>query len=163
MTCVLALDLSSTSTGVCIDNDEEEWCNTLTWAPKGALLARARIMRDNAREGLRFTPDLVVIEGIATRHTQTAIAIGFVHALVLDAISDHVKVLTVSPAALKKFATGKGNADKDAMLVAAIRAGSECDTNDQADAFWLWSLGHATLGEWKVPQTAYRTAVLEAP
>jgi Holliday junction resolvasome RuvABC endonuclease subunit len=164
MNCVIAMDLSSTSTGVCIDSEDGSGEGiTLTWAPKGNLLTRARVMRDNARDGLRFNPDVVVIEAIATRHTQTAIAIGYVHALVLDAISDHVPVITVSPASLKKWATGKGNADKTAMLLAAKREGWQDPpgaTDDQADAWWLWALGHATEGTWKVPETAYRRAVL---
>jgi Holliday junction resolvasome RuvABC endonuclease subunit len=162
MSLVIAMDLSSTSTGLCWDDDTDEG-TTLTWAPKGNLLTRARVMRDNARDGLRFNPDLVVIEAIATRHTQTAIAIAYVHALVLDAIADHVPVLAVSPAALKKWATGKGNADKTAMLLAAKREGWQDPlgaTDDQADAWWLWTLGHATEGTWKVPETAYRRAVL---
>jgi hypothetical protein len=55
----------------------------------------------------------------------------------------------VAPATLKKFATGKGNADKDAMIAAAVRRLAEdtsrlaetCRkgmTHNTADALWLY-------------------------
>jgi len=166
MAAVLGLDLSSTATGICCEpgifgHERQTW----TISPKGALLYRARQMRTSAKIAAQEpTADLVVVEAIATRHTQTAIAIATVHALVLDAIADDYRVLTVSPAELKKFATGKGNADKTAMLLAAKREGwidPPGATDDQADAWWLWVLGHAALGTWHVPQTAYRTAVID--
>lgn len=152
---ILALDLSSTSTGVCFDGE------TSTIAPKGTLIERARAMRDEIRHLLIPAPDLVVIEGIGTRHVQTAIAIATVHALVLDECHGYAPVLTVSPASLKRFATGKGNANKDAMLVAAIKVGSDAVTNDAADAWWLWTIGMALHDWWEVPCTAYRTDVLQ--
>lgn len=44
----------------------------------------------------------------------------------------------VSPASLKKFTTGKGNANKDEMLAAAIRHyGYEGSNNNEADAWML--------------------------
>lgn len=153
---ILALDLSSTSTGVCFDGE------TSTIAPKGTLIERARQMRDEIRHLLIPSPDLVVMEAIGTRHVQTAIAIATVHALILDECYGYADVLTVSPATLKKFATSKGNANKDAMLVAGIREGSVAETNDTMDAWWLWVLGSALLyDEWRVRDHAYRRDVVK--
>lgn len=153
---ILALDLSSTSTGVCFDGE------THTIAPKGTLIERARAMRDEIRHLLIPAPELVVIEAIGTRHVQTAIAIATVHALVLDECYGYASTLIVPPASLKKWATGKGNANKDAMLVAGIKAGSTAETNDEMDAWWLWTLGEAFLNaRWEVPLNGYRSAVLE--
>lgn len=167
---VLALDLSSTATGICEDVSNlgilgepgTGW--TATHAPKGDLLTRARSMRNTAESYAR-NHDLVVIEAIGTAYVGTAIAIATVHALVLDAIADDHRILVVSPKELKKWATGKGNADKTAMLLAAKRSGwvdPPGATDDQADAWWLWTIGHATRGLWKVPETAYRAEVLDA-
>ena len=152
---ILALDLSSTSTGVCLDGD------TFIIAPKGNLLERAREMREEIKHYLIPAPDLVVAEAIGTRHVQTAIAIATVHALVLDEVVGYCPLLVVSPAQVKKFATSKGNANKDAMLVAGIREGSTAETNDEMDAWWLWVLGAAHLdGEWRVLDHAYRRSVV---
>jgi len=152
---ILGIDLSSTSTGVCFDGE------TSTIAPKGTLIERARAMRDEIRHLLIPAPDLVVLEAIGTRHVQTAIAIATVHALVLDECHGYASVLTVSPASLKKWATSKGNANKDAMLVAGLKAGSTAETNDEMDAWWLWTVGEALRGRWHVTATDYRRTVLD--
>ena len=50
----------------------------------------------------------------------------------------------MAPATLKRFATGKGNATKDATLAAAIRRfGFEGDDNNAADAWLLRAMGLA--------------------
>lgn len=51
----------------------------------------------------------------------------------------HAKVLTVPVATLKKHATGKGNAPKEAMMAAAAARWPEerIGSTDQADALWL--------------------------
>jgi hypothetical protein len=154
---IVGLDLSSTATGICVDG--------VTWtvAPKGTLLERARVMRSAAYEACHGV-DLVVVEAIGTRFVGTAIAIATVHALTLDRLDQcgH-EVLTVAPNQLKKWATGKGNADKTAMVTAAMRAGwdapDDC-TDDQADAWWLWTIGCAVKGEPVVTMTGYREALL---
>lgn len=48
----------------------------------------------------------------------------------------------ISPSAIKKHATGKGNAKKDAMLIAAARRWPDIDIadNNHADALWLLDL-----------------------
>lgn len=151
---ILGLDLSSTSTGVCFDG------TTSTIAPKGTLIERARDMRAELRHLFIPAPDLVVIEAIGTRFVGTAIAMATVHALILDELEGYAPTLMVEPAVLKRFATGKGNANKDAMLVAGIKAGSVAETNDEMDAWWLWVLGEAHHGRWHVTPTEYRRAVL---
>lgn len=67
----------------------------------------------------------------------------------------------VSPTALKKFATGKGTAKKNEMLLAVYRKwGVEFSNDDMSDAFSLGRLGLAILSG--QPETAYEAAVLNA-
>ena len=56
--------------------------------------------------------------------------------------------MTIPPASLKMYATGKGNASKDAVLAAAIRRypDVEFDGNDAADALILAAMGADHLG-----------------
>lgn len=157
MSVVVGLDLSSTSTGICAAGN----CRTIT--PKGDLLNRARTIANEIRP-TALTANLLVIEAIGTRHVNTAIAIATVHALTLDRLHNLIgpRIIKIPPAVLKKWATGRGNANKDHMLAAAIRNGCPADDNDGADAWWLWTIGEAIEGRWHIDHTAYRTDVLEA-
>ena len=60
---------------------------------------------------------------------------------------DGIPFVEVSPATLKVYATGKGNASKDIVLVAGVKwLGLECG-NDEMDAAWLRALVLDKLGE----------------
>ena len=50
---------------------------------------------------------------------------------------------------IKKFATGKGNSNKDAMVAAARARWPELNITDdnQADALWLWAWAQEKYGE----------------
>lgn len=52
-----------------------------------------------------------------------------------------VPFVLVAPKALKKFATGNGNASKDEMVAACKAAGGVPANDDEADAFWLRRYG----------------------
>ncbi len=154
---VIGLDLSSTRTGICLPDGTTEHIDA-----KGTLYERARQMVDGLRPWMFPPVDLVVVEAIGTRHVQTAIALAYVHAYV-DRMLEWQRVVKVSPALLKKYATGKGNADKHAMTMAAIRNGwtSDDSTDDEADAWWLWALGMHLLRHPVVADvTTYRADVV---
>lgn len=59
------------------------------------------------------------------------------------------KVTVVPPAIVKQYATGKGNASKDAVLAAAIKRYPEIDIpgNDIADAVILMAIGRRRAGQ----------------
>lgn len=161
---VIGVDLSSSSTGVCLPDGE-----TLTIAPpsKLGMHQRCRQIRDELNWAIVGNkPDLVVFEAIGTRHVQTAIAIATVHALVRDAIGDAYPIHMVPPTQLKKWATGKGagkGTDKVGMALAAQRNGwapSTAAGDDEADAWWLWTIGRHILGNPVVDETAYRAELL---
>jgi len=69
-------------------------------------------------------------------------------------------VALVAPGALKRFATGKGSADKTAMVIAARdRLGYQAIDHNEADALWLRQIGMHLLG---VPEVDLPKAHLTA-
>jgi crossover junction endodeoxyribonuclease RuvC len=59
-----------------------------------------------------------------------------------------IPFVVIPPSNLKQFATGKGNAKKEEVLAAAIRAlGYLGHSNDEADAIWLWHMAAARYGQ----------------
>ena len=148
---VVGLDLSITATGIC-DVDG----NTFTAGGKAALgderlsvIASAVAEATQPQEvvGRGFVPvDLVVIEDLPT-HAHGAGITGMVHGAVRTCLLTRVPYVLVTPATLKKYATGKGNADKTAMAMAAFkRFGREFPNDNEADAYWLRAAGLDALG-----------------
>lgn len=152
---ILALDLSLRSTGWC---DGEQARTVEFKASRG--ISRLRGIRDvvlalvRGRYRLDFAcfawnADLVVLEGYAfSAHASHAHELGELGGVVRVALADAgIPFVDIPPASLKLFATGKGNANKEAMLAAAIRkldyAGH---SNDEVDALWLhrMALAHYT-------------------
>ncbi len=95
--------------------------------------------------GEKFRPDLVVYEQwIATRTGNASeITAGFTTRIVEFCTERRIDYKGVPPADLKRFTTGKGNANKDAMVAAVERRWGRHITDDnEADAFALlqWAL-----------------------
>lgn len=80
--------------------------------------------------------------------------------LKLIAYQKRVDVLLVPPSNLKKFATGKGDADKP-MVMAAVAEnwGASFKYNDEADAFALMRMGMAYMSR-RPPRESYRRDAL---
>jgi Holliday junction resolvasome RuvABC endonuclease subunit len=154
VTVVLGLDLSSTRTGICANGEVASYT-----PPKGPLLERARATASHIREWA-VTADLIVIEAIGTRMINTAIALATVHAITLDRIDGCCPIQMVAPADLKKFATGRGNADKDTVMLAAAKLEPAIANNDEADSWWLWAIGCGLVDRVTLPG-AYRQAVVD--
>lgn len=161
MTLVVGLDLSSTSAGVCAAGR----CSTI--APAGELLERCREIAATVQP-VALSADLLVVEDIppGTKSARTLIALATVHALVLDRLHGRIGPRIVKPnvSAVKKYATGKGNADKEKVLQAAWRTFGidSVANNDEADATWLYAVGMHLVGEPIVEPTQYRLDVIEA-
>ena len=135
---ILALDLSLTSTG---------------WARYAAGVIRRGHLEPNGLRGydrlewirqraldLAWGCDLVVLEGYSFGSKGNAILnaaeLGGVIRMALHDLG--LTWANVPPAVLKKYATGKGNAGKELVLVEAVkRLGYEGSSNDEADALWL--------------------------
>jgi Holliday junction resolvasome RuvABC endonuclease subunit len=145
VTRVLGLDLSLTATGYAY-NDEV----TGVFRSKSKGMRRLAEIREAVVE-LAYEADLVVIEDYAfSRADAHAHALGELGGVVRLALYERrIPYVDIKASSLKKFATGKGNAPKDAMLAAAIRkfdfAGSD---NNEADAWLLRYMGLAAYVEW---------------
>ena len=142
---VVGLDLSITATGVAYAHG-----GTDVWK----LPAKLRDERLSTIAGCvkiavqDFGPvDLVVIEDLPT-HAHGAGITGMVHGAVrCELLRAGVPYVLVTPATLKKYATGKGNADKTAMTLALYkRTGLELADDNQVDAWWLRAAGLQHLG-----------------
>jgi hypothetical protein len=149
---VVAFDLSLTSTGVADRN------GTRRIIPKSTGCERLAEIRDavlfashKGRWGVNAPsdpPDLVVIEGYSYASGNKAHDVGEMGGVVRLALYEAgIPFEVVSPATIKMFATGKGNASKDDVLLAAVRRlGYEGGSKDEADALWLYALTMHALG-----------------
>lgn len=110
-------------------------------------LVRLAYIRDQVQALLETVePMLVAYEGYAMgrfvgRSFDRAELGGVLKAMCFDR---KIRILLVPPTCLKLFATGKGNADKDAVRVAmAKHRGSFFSSDDEADAYGLLLMGLA--------------------
>jgi crossover junction endodeoxyribonuclease RuvC len=93
--------------------------------------------------------DLVVVEGYAYAAHQMAHQLGEVGGVIKLYLHEHgFRVAVVPPAKLRKYATGAGNAAKEAALATAVkRSGIEFRTHHEAEAWWLRMMGQDAMGE----------------
>jgi hypothetical protein len=129
---VVGLDLSITATGVA---DREGQTYTIKPAPRGD----GRLVEIRDCVGLAVgVAQMVAIEDLPVNAKSAGIT-GMVHGAVRAAlIMWGIRYVLITPASVKKYATGKGNADKTAMALAAFkRAGLEFGDDNQCDAWWL--------------------------
>ncbi|MYT57684.1 hypothetical protein GTW29_13335 [Streptomyces sp. SID7834] len=150
---IIGLDLSLTSTGVCLPDGSTYRIKTRQRDGDRRLLA----IRGSIRAALaEHRPHLAVVEDLP-RHAKGAGIVAKVHGVVVCELLDAgVPFAYVVPATLKKYATDNGNADKRRMADAAyLAAGAEFpgDLNargeggDMCDAWWLRASGHDALGQ----------------
>lgn len=161
---VVGLDLSLTATGVAWPDGR-----TSTLALKTKGVERLDAFYDWASNHIDSVwPDgrttaLTVIEGYSYASKNQAHQAGELGGVVRLALHHAgVPFIDVPPTTVKLYATGKGNAHKDEVLAAAIRAGchDSVTTNDRADAWWLRAIGLHLHGEPVAPETAYRDKAL---
>lgn len=154
----MGLDLSIAATGVA---KRDGTTYTIKPAPRGdRRLTEIRDCVGLAVGGV----DLVVIEDVVVRSPAAAV-IGMVHGAVRAALLEWgIAYAVIAPATLKKFATGKGNADKTAMALALYKRffGLELPDDNQVDAFWLRAAGLQMLGSPLVELPAAQVDALEA-
>lgn len=150
---VLALDLSLTSTGYAHPHGhgtlqprvrpDGRWVN-LTGP------ARLSWIRDEILSLQHdYAIDLVAMEGYSfNSRSSQAHSLGELGGVVRCALHDaDILWIDIPPASIKKYACGKGNADKlDVILAARDRLGYDGKSNDEADALWIYQLVGDALG-----------------
>lgn len=156
MTPVCGLDPSLTGTGISC----AEHTDVLT-PPKGCRgMDRLDWIRTQILEHVNERP-LVVIEGysMGAQRGSAGVAqmLGELGGLIRWTLWKHdIPYVDISPNTLKLFGTGRGNANKDEVLSAAVRAGYEGSSNNGADAFFLRQIGLYSQVRSDVARTAYR-------
>ena len=90
-----------------------------------------------------WKPDNAVIEAYAIYRVSSVVAVVSVGTVVRKLLYDRrIPWVEVPPTTLKKFATGKGNAQKNDMAAAAkAKLGYNSPSDDIIDAVWLAKLG----------------------
>lgn len=156
---IIGLDLSLTNTGVAIIEDGKLVHSCLIKSkPQGDrhIDELKRILGIvNSIVELMVKPDLVVIENLAfmaqgTSLTQLAGLSYIVRSVVMDM---GAKFVLVAPSTLKKFITGKGNGDKNLVLMEVYKRWDVSFTNDnEADSFGLAQIGVELLASNELPQ-----------
>lgn len=134
---ILGLDLSLTSTGWARVAGPRMMAGTLK--PPGRLRGYERLewLAENV-SGIALGADLVAVEGLAPHMIGSSVlqlaGLHYVIGLELHR-AGHI-VVQVDLHAVKGYATGNGNADKDVVLAAAIKRFPAADlaSNDAADA-----------------------------
>lgn len=95
-------------------------------------------------------PDLVVIELLPRAGTRFDPERGYLWWYIVGAfVLRGIPVLEVSVATIKKFATGKGNAGKPAMIEATVRRLPQYETggdDNLCDAVWACAIGMEMMG-----------------
>lgn len=170
MTSVVGLDLSLTATGVATADGQ-----TVLKAAGTVSTDRANRLTHTLELRRQFTKlveshDLIVVEDLPLSVRHGGVDGGRVQNLfemvTYDAAgSGHSyagRVAWITPATLKKFATGRGNAGKPQVLAEAIRRlGYLGHDDNEADAMWLRHAGLHHLGETDIALPKGQTAALD--
>lgn len=131
----LGLDLSLTGTGMAGAGWTQEVSPKKLRGP-----ARLYYIECSVHRAILYqSPSVAAIEGYAHGARGNNFDIGELGGVIrLLLLKCEIPFVIISPSSLKKFATGKGNADKDTMLETAIRKyGFDGHGNNEADAFLL--------------------------
>lgn len=136
----VGLDLSLTCTGVVALNDDGELLLSRGISTKQRGIKRLIALSDEVETLVRdLRPTVVLLEGYAYSAVGRQHAAGELGGVVryrLHQLNPHLPIASVPPSSLKKFASGKGNAPKDAMRIAVYkRWGFEAKTTDEVDAY----------------------------
>jgi Holliday junction resolvasome RuvABC endonuclease subunit len=143
----MGADLSITCTGIGLPDR-----TTLAVIPPKTVTGDDRLeyIADHVGVAARTCrAELVVVEDLTGLYKgEAARTMPMVHgAIRLELKRSRIPYMLLNASSLKKFATGKGVADKTAMALAALkRLGREYRTDDECDADWLRIAGRFVYG-----------------
>ena len=145
--CVLGVDQSATSTGVCVLDKAGTLLYLERIVPSPGLSEGARLVliHDTLKDIIANYPSmqLAVMEGYSYGSTNKKFVLGEVGGVVkLVMATMDLPLYGASPTQLKKFVTGDSKADKDKISKFIQRKwGVEITQNDKADAYGLAQIG----------------------
>lgn len=152
---VVGLDLSLSATGIAYSDGR-----TRTITPASSGDARLAEIRSEVREAVYGT-DFVVIEDLPINARGAGLT-GMVHGAIRVMLQTGPPYVLITPATLKKYATGRGNATKPDMRMALYqRMGIDLRDDNQVDATWLRYAGLQLLGEPVVELPKAQVAALD--
>jgi len=169
---VVGIDPSLTSTGVVVIKDGivAEQHAIVSKPPKEKTPAteaeRLMKIRDSIRTFVMMDrkPSLVLVEGLAftARNTSALVQLAGLNYFIREIlIQGKVPFVIVSPTSLKKFATGKGNVDKNLIMMEVYKRWNFSPENsDVCDAFVLAQIGLALCREPALPLIKPQTEVI---
>lgn len=141
---ILGVD-PSTYTGLCqLEGDKHT--TKLLHFDKARGFERLHLIAQSFRNTvMEWSPDLVVIEGYAYGNVGSLVTLVEIGTLLRKTLYDgKISWYDAPPTLLKKFATGKGNANKAAIAIAVKqRWGFESKSDDVVDAYGLARLGQS--------------------
>lgn len=148
---ILGIDPSLSSTGICIMSDDGLVIDSIAIQPISKGSERLAVFHQSLKIIIAkydIHDIRAFIEGYAFGANNQREALGELGGVLrLELYDGNIPVVVVQPTALKKFATGKGNADKILMGVQLMKEfGLEYPTSDQTDAYWLALFGRAYHG-----------------
>lgn len=107
--------------------------------------------------------DVIAIEGFSygSRGKGVSFQFGYGYSVQIELYKRDFDFLIVSPSQVKKFATGKGNASKESMILPIYkRWGYEHESDNVRDAFILAQIARATKINTKL--TKYQKEIIDA-
>ena len=107
--------------------------------------------------------DVIAIEGFSygSRGKGIAFQFGYGYSVQIALYTNDFNYLIVTPSQVKKFATGKGNASKDNMILPIFKKwGYEHESDNVRDAFVLAQIARAT--KTSVELTKYQKEVINS-
>ncbi|MEU8371194.1 hypothetical protein [Micromonospora tulbaghiae] len=160
----IGIDLSLTCTGVA----GRGWTDTIR--PPAKLRGHERLQWIEDRIGdFAHRCDLIAVEGPAYGTQRAGIQRGHHERAGLWWLTtqrlwvNKIPLAVVDPTSLKRYATGKGNADKAAMMLAVARRFPWFDGGeDEADALWLAAMAADHLGHPMCDMPAAHRKALDA-
>lgn len=141
---ILGLDLSLTQSGYCFYDNDKNTHTVGVIKPKMRGIARLSFVRDELR-GLLISnkPDIVFIEGYAFGAKFKSAQIGELGGVLKTYLfNNEIPFLILPILTIKKFTTGKGNADKE-LIIKTVKEkyGVETKNDNIADAVSIARMG----------------------
>lgn len=168
---IVGIDFSLTSTGVCAITDGEAECITIRSKKEERWFEfpdRVAQIAADLEQWVR-SDALLVLESpaFAAKSSSLDRMFGGWWLFVDELRTTHLfeVPLLVTPSQVKKFATGRGNASKDEVLLAVARRYPDVEVadNNQTDALVLAAIGAAAMGEpFNGSLTAAQQEIVEA-